>query len=86
MHTVRVSVVFRYNQRGKGMSVGSWELGKVCVLLNENATKREPELEDKINGLAAEAADRISTTPAAKAKLHGLFVWYMNKAVEAAKD
>lgn len=65
-------------------SVGSWELGKVCVLLNNNVGG--PSVEDKINDLAAEAADRISTTPEAKVKLHALFLWYMNKAVEAAKD
>ena len=65
------------------MNTGSWELGKVCVLLNGKPT---PSTEDQINTLAAEAADRISTTPQAKAKLHALFVWYMNKAVEAVKD
>lgn len=62
-------------------AVGSWELGKVCVLLSN-----KPSVEDRINDLAAEAADRISTTPEAKTKLHALFLWYMNKAVEAAKD
>lgn len=63
------------------MNTGSWELGQVCVLLNN-----KPSLEDQISGMAAEAADRISTTPEAKAKLHALFLYYMNRAVEAAKD
>lgn len=63
------------------MNTGAWELGKVCVLLNN-----KPSLEDQINQMAAEAADRISTTPEAKAKLHALFLHYMNRAVEAAKD
>ena len=59
---------------------GQVELGRVCVLLNG-----QPALEDKISGLAAEAADRISTTPQAKAKLHALFLYYMNRAVEVAQ-
>lgn len=63
------------------MNTGSWELGQVCILLNN-----KPSLENRINNMAAEAADRISTTPEAKAKLHALFLWYMNRAVEAAKD
>lgn len=63
------------------MNTGAWELGKVCVLLNN-----KPSLEDQINELAAEAADRISTTPEAKAKLHAFLVYYMNRAVETAKD
>ncbi|MNK94398.1 hypothetical protein D3C87_1145980 [compost metagenome] len=63
------------------MNTGSWELGQVCILLNN-----KPSLEDRINDMAAEAAGRISTTPEAKAKLHALFLWYMNRAVEAAKD
>lgn len=63
------------------MSTGTWELGKVCILLNN-----KPGIEDRINELATEAADRISTTPEAKAKLHALFHWYMTKAVEASKE
>ena len=63
------------------MSTGTWELGKVCILLNN-----KPGIEDRIHELATEAADRISTTPEAKAKLHALFAHYMQRAVEAAKD
>lgn len=60
---------------------GTITLGKVCVLLNG-----KPSLEDQLNALAAEAADRISTTPQAKARLHALFVWYMNRAAELAQE
>lgn len=63
------------------MTTGTIELGKICVLLNN-----KPSLEERIHTMAAEAADRISTTPEAKAKLHALFLYYMNRAAEAAKD
>jgi hypothetical protein len=63
------------------MNYGTVELGQVCVLLSN-----KPDTEDKINKLAAEAADRISTTPEAKAKLHAMFLYYMNRAVETAKS
>lgn len=65
-------------------AVGSWELGKVCILLNNNVGG--PSLEDKIHTMACEAAERISTTAQAQAKLAALFEYYMNRAVETAKS
>lgn len=62
------------------MQTGSWELGRVCVLLDG-----KPSLEDQIHTMACEAAERISTTAVARAKLAALFEFYMNRAVEAAK-
>lgn len=58
------------------MTTGTVELGKVCVLLNGNR--------DPIELLAEEAADRITSTPEAKAKLYAFILYYMNRAVEVA--
>lgn len=63
------------------VNTGEMQLGTVTVLIDG-----KPSVDEKVDALAVEAAQRVGVTPQAEEKFRTLFKYYMTRAVEVAQD